>query len=95
MQIGHSECEDKTCPRNLPNDTKHLIFRNKFSKFVDKLPNSLTQLTFGYKSILNVIFNKEIKNLSFNLKKITYKGEESVAQKLFNKLPFECKLDII
>jgi hypothetical protein len=45
--VGHQECEDINCPRNLPNSITHLTFGSDFDQQVDYLPNSITHLTFG------------------------------------------------
>ncbi len=48
--VGHQECGDINCPRNLPNSITHLTFGTYFDQSVYYLPNSITHLTFGHQA---------------------------------------------
>jgi hypothetical protein len=65
-QVGHKECEDSSCPRNLPNSITHLTFGTCFNRRVDNLPNSITHLTFGDD------FNQPVNNLPNSITHLTF-----------------------
>jgi hypothetical protein len=43
--IGHQDCDDVDCPRNLPRCLTQLTLKKYFKKNINKLPSSITHLT--------------------------------------------------
>jgi hypothetical protein len=64
--VGHQECEDINCPRNLPNSITRLTFGSYFDQQVDYLPNSITHLIFGSK------FNQSVNYLPNSITHLTF-----------------------
>ena len=77
-EVGHANCANKKCPRNLPDTLTHLIFGSMFNQQVDNLPKNLIMLTFGRN------FNENVDKLPNTITHLTF-GE--YFNKKIDKLP--------
>jgi hypothetical protein len=64
--IGHVNCYDDSCPRNLPDSLTVLRLGYFFDQNVDNLPKNLLDLTFGAN------FNQNVDNLPTKLTNLTF-----------------------
>jgi hypothetical protein len=67
-EIGCMGCNDIKCPKNLPSSLNGLILGLYFNQTVDRLPSSLTHLTFKNISI----FNQTVDKLPSSLTHLTF-----------------------
>jgi hypothetical protein len=63
--LGHANCDDPDCIKNLPNSLTHLIIESGYYSNVDLLPSSLIHLNLGN------VFNKKIEHLPPGLQFLT------------------------
>ena len=77
-EIGHADCADKKCPRNLPSSLTELILSYNFNQIVDNLPKNIINLVFGY------IFNQTVDKLPNKITHLTFGG---LFNKKIDKLP--------
>ena len=65
-EIGHKNCGNVKCPKNLPNTLTHLNFGFCFNKKVDNLPKKIIVLVFGHS------FNQSVDKLPNSITHLTF-----------------------